>query len=345
MSEEDGSIESAASKIHGILNPPAAPEPNDQETQDQETQDTVETPEPVDSEEPTEARTEEAEQEAEEQTIEAEDFAKLLNIGNDKLVVEDGEVKFRVNVDGEESDATLNDLFERYQRDASLTNRSKKVADLEKKAEAQLSDLVQRSEQMAQQTEAFYQALEKEVLSPYESINWNELRVDDPAEYAAKRAEFSDLKQRLNDKRSEVMNGIAKEWQEGQVKIQEQFKAYLDEQRGLLKSYIPNWSELTQKEVTNFLKSEGFSEEEVSRVSDARLVKLAHMAMQFTKGKTNVTKKLEKTLPKVLKPGTKPSAKAIEGDKLRKAKEQLKKDGSLDSAIAVLKQRRLAQEK
>jgi len=279
-----------------------------------------------------------AETTADEQTIDAEQFASLLGLDAEKLLInEKGEIKFKTKVDGEESDATLNDLIERYQRDAHLTNRSKEVAELKKKAEENANTLFEKVQQAAQQADTLYKSLEAEVLQPFQNIDWNELRVTDPAEYAARRAELSDVRARLDAKRNEVMQKLSDDWKAAQQAAAAQRQTYLAEQQSLLPKMVPNWNESTKTEISNYLASQGFTEEEVAMVGDARMVSLANKAMLYDRGKSRVATKLEKPIPKVLKPGGKPSAQALKGESIKQATTKLRESGSLADAVALLK--------
>lgn len=330
-------IQEAADKIKGLMSPPPEEGEQGKELPEESAGEASEESEEGQEESQSE---EEAETQADVETIGAERIAELLSHTPEGLTVDqDGKIKFRVKVDGEEGDATLSELIERYQRDAHLTNRSKEVAELKKQSEAQLSDLLQKGQQMAQQVDVLFEAMQNEALSRFSSIDWQRLRTEDPAEFAALVAERNDVVNRLAGKRQEVMQGLAKQYQEAQGKVREKMQTYLAEQRDLLKTLIPDFGPKVQGEIKTFLNTQGFGDHEVNNIFDARMVQIAHMAMQFAKGKSALKDKLEKKpLPKVLKPGAKPDPKALQTETLKKARLSLKKTGSIDDAVSVLKQ-------
>ncbi len=328
-------IDGAATKLKGLF---SAEKNQPEESGDTEVDETDvpsgQAPEGVESEE-------EAETPAEVETLGADQLAELLKYKPEKLVVtDDGEIRFKISVDGEESDANLTDLIERYQRDAHLTNRGKELTNLTKQAEEKLSGVLQMGQQMAQQSNALFESMKKEVLNKYESVDWQTLRVQDPAEYAALQAEMQQTLSRINTAKDESMQAIASQYNSAQEQVKANFQQYLSEQRDAAKALIPNWGPDVQKDVKHFLNSQGFVDQEVNNIFDARMVNIAYQAMLYNKGKSSVSQKLEKKpLPKVLKPGARPDAKLIAQEGERKAKAKLRKSGSVDDAASLLKQR------
>lgn len=339
----DGSLDKAAATLKGLFaDEPArntnSPDNTDDTPADEADDNTARSQ--ADQADDSETDDSEADTQAEVETIGADQLANLLKTKPDAVLVNDeGEIRFKVNIDGETRDANLTELLERYQRDAHLTNRGKELSELKKQSESKLSELMTLGQQMAQQNSLMFDALSKEVLSRYDDVNWTALRAEDPAEFAAKRAEMNEITNRINSVRDSTMQQVAAHYQALQQQSREKFQQYLAEQRDAVKTMIPEWGPETQKNLKNYLNSQGFVDNEVNSVFDARMVNIVHKAMLFDKGKAKISDKLEKKpLPKVLKPGAKPDARQLQTESQRKAKAKLRKSGSVEDAAGVLKQ-------
>jgi len=270
----------------------------------------------------------------------AEELAELIGAKPDWLNInEEGSLNFRVK-DGEDlSDVNLEQLINAYQGDANLTNRSKKIAELEKQRETALSGLVQRSQQIAQQQNTLLETLEKEFLAPYENINWQELREDDPSEYAARKQELAERRQKFSELQAVAQQSLAEANQQIAAEMQQQQQAYLMAQRDQIVKNIPTWSENVAQEVTSYLKEQGLSDEVISNTNDATAITLAYKAMLYDQGKATAEKKLKKPLPKVLKPGKRPSKTEANGVKEAQLRKTLKQTGSMEDAAAIFRQK------
>jgi hypothetical protein len=118
---------------------------------------------------------------------------------------------------------------------------------------------------------------------------------------------------------------------------------HLAKESELLLQVIPEWSdpkvrEAEDKQMTEFLSKYGFTEQEVSLVADHRLVKMVYDAFKG-KGmteKVDLAKKKVKTLPKIIKPGTKQDKKALAAKAKKTATEKFNQTGSRDDLVAAL---------
>jgi len=163
----DKQLSNAAEAMKGMLDDPhAAPKEEPKEVkeapkaEEQElapaAQEATEQTDSVDTEETepsAETQAEDAEQTDAEETIQldADQFAQLLGIDSEDVLVNDeGEIRFKTKVDGQEGDATPQDAHKRYQQDANLTNRGKKLAEAEKQLHTRPEEMTQQTSQFAQ---------------------------------------------------------------------------------------------------------------------------------------------------------------------------------------------------
>ena len=93
---------------------------------------------------------------------------------------------------------------------------------------------------------------------------------------------------------------------------------------------------MNKREVREYAKSIGFTDQELSQVYDSRAVTALYKAAQYDKlmrGKPNVTKKVTEA-PRMLRPGTSnPESRQTEQSK--KLKQQVRKSGKVQDAARL----------
>lgn len=361
---EHPELQDAANKMRGLLDggapaPEAEPQAQAQEVspepeteldqveetqQDQETieaeAETVETEE-VEAE--SDATETEAEPGAETYELGADELAGLLGIDENKITVtEDGAISFKSIVDGKESDVNLSDLVNAYQGNANLTNRSKQIAELEKQRRADIEAFQTLATQQAQQAAITLEAINNNYLAEYNSIDWANLKAEDPAAYAAKSVEMSQKRQELDNLIHQTVNAVNE-----QQKVVDNENAKLSQQRLIaeqgkmqegFKALNVKVDETLQKDVIGYL-TEQFDPFEMGALVDHRMMLMAYKAMQFDKGSKTAKSKRVKKIPKVLKSGQKPSKQAVKLSAEKKQRAKLKESGSVDDAVSLLRGR------
>lgn len=294
-----------------------------------------------------EAQAEDAEPADAEETIQldADQFAQLLGLDAEDVIVNDeGEVRFRTKVDGQEGDATLSDALKRYQQDANLTNRGKKLAEAEKQAQQQLEAFSQQTSQFAQQAAIRLEAINAQFETELGAIDWKKLQDEDPGTYAAKKVEMDQRKRQLDELTRQTLVELDQAEQQTQQEKAKQLQAKLaKEQQSMQDGFkalgVKVDSDL-EKGIVDYLNKH-FTEDQLNQLAPIapldQLSLMAYKAMQFEKGKATVESKKVKKVPKVLKPGKKPSPKQVKAQQDREIMKRHKKEGSMDSAIAALK--------
>jgi hypothetical protein len=271
---------------------------------------------------------EQPEEDAETVELEPEEFAKILGLeGNDISVDDDGTVKLKVKIDGEESSVTLNDLRKSYQLEGHVNRKSMELAEQRKAFEEEAEAAKQQYAQTLNQAGAMVQHLEQELLGQFQAINWAELEQTDPGRYAAERQKFGEKYQQVE----QIKNQVVTEAQQMQAKQeQEQKQAYQELQAKEAKILAdklgwttPEKWEQASGQLHTYLVDSGFSNSEIAEAADHRLLVMAEKARQFDalqKGGKLVEKKVKKA-PKLTKPG----AKVNKRDQVRQKQAELKK--------------------
>lgn len=233
-------------------------------------------------------------------------------LGDDWL---DG-LKVQVKVNGEPIDATFKDLVDGFQmREASERRLTE--------AKARAKEITEGAAQKAQALDAQF-ATAAELIKGAEAFltddianaNLAELRDKDPAEYAAKHADFTKRREQIDA----LKNKAVEEYQKGvgqQQQAAQQHRAELrQKEEAALITKLPDWrdegaAKSEKKQLVQYLITEGFSEQDVMNTIDHRLILMARKAMLYDKGKSRseAMKKRVVKVPKVIKPGAKKSEK------------------------------------
>ena len=292
----------------------------------------------VDNEEVATEAVEETDEEALEEEVEEEsedepEATDEEDEDSDEVEVEERKT-FRVKANGEEKDVTLTELVEGYQKGSDYTKKSQALADDRKKVEAEahaVSEAMQMREQYAQRLGQVQQLLEQDA---NDGVNLEELKENDPIQYAIKVAEKTE-----NNKKIQLINqeqGRLAQAQKAQV-AEHQAKMVAHESNMLtekVKEFSdPKKAEQIKNDIRSFGKSVGFSDDELAQVYDHRHVIVMQKAMAYDKlqkANPGVAKKLTKA-PKMSKKGN----KVANVDVYTKQKKRLKGTGSLDDATSV----------
>lgn len=227
--------------------------------------------------------------------------------------------RYRVKVDNEELEVDLDELIKGYSRTSDYTKKTQTLAEQRKQVEAERAKI----EEAAKLRETYAQRLQviEQMLSQQPEEDLSALKDSDPVGYAIKVAEKMEREKQLSAVRAEREAVQAKQVAEHQ----ERLKAHLSQESERLKAAIPDLAdevkgEVIRKEIRDYAKSNGWTDQELSQVYDHRAVIALYRAMQFEKlqkSKPAVQKKVNEA-PKALRPG-------VAGEKIDKDSEQTKR--------------------
>lgn len=224
-------------------------------------------------------------------------------------VVEEVKPRYKAKVGGEEVEVELDELINGYQRSKDYTQKSQALAEQRKAIDAERQHL----EQVKQERQAYaqkLQALDSFLSQQNKGEDLEVLKETDPIGYAVKVAEQSQREKQLAVVRAE-QNRIAQQQQaEQQQNLQNHLKAESDKLTSVIPELATPKGDAIRKEIREYAKSVGWSDQELSSVYDHRAVLTLYKAMKFEqlqKGKPDTLKKVQQA-PKMLKPGTSSSS-------------------------------------
>ncbi len=201
----------------------------------------------------------------------------------------------------------------------------------------QLQQTIHQETQKAQQAyesqlAILRQAVVKTAAPELSNIDWNRLANEDPAEFVRMSARANQV--------NTILQGIDQEQQKAssqRAALQGQaLQVAVQRAQETLSREVPNWGqELYQSLLQTGVQEYGFAPDEVSKIVDARTIKLLHDAHQYRqlqKAKPQVEKKVV-TIPKVVKPGS--ANKPDSSSDTAGLEKRLKKTGDWRDAAAL----------
>lgn len=258
-----------------------------------------------------------------------------LSYGKDGL-------RIKTKVDGETGEVSLAELRKGYQLQSHFTRQQEAfLAERQQweQARAQREQYLQQQEGMAQ---AVLQQEEQALKAKFTRNDWDQLRRDDPAEYAAMVAEYN---QQLSDIRGRQQN-LARQMQQRQQETTQQWQQQMaqvaqQEQRALVEKLgwkSPEQIQANGKKLQEYLFKQGFSEQDLAGILDHRAFVLAEKARKYEE----LAARVDLAKKKIAEAPNTPSGKAlrpVKGDrrKLSDAQDRLRKNHSDDAAAEVFR--------
>lgn len=282
------------------------------------------------------------EQESEEVEYSAEEGSEDYTDENAEETEAEEEVtqepqKFKVKVDNEEIEVTLEELQQGYSRTKDYTKKTQALAETRKAVEAEKAR-IEEAKQLRDTYAQRLQVIEQMLNQTPDNENLAELKESDPIGYAIKVAERAEREKQLQAVQAEKQR-IA---QQQQAEQQEYLKKHLASEAEKLKEWIPEFrdevkADLARKEIRSYAKSIGFSDQELANVYDARAVQTLYKAMQYEKlmkGKSVATKKVTEA-PKTLKAGAAQPQGTSEQEAIKKQFQKLRQTGKKQDAAKL----------
>lgn len=290
---------------------PEVPDDEERKSSDEDTDGSEdESEEPQESDEESESDSEEDSEEQEEQPA-----------------------SYRVKVDGEEVEVTLDELQKGYSRTQDYTRKTQALADQRKAVEAEQEVARQERAYYAQMLGVLQQQLSQEEAQP----DWDRLYQENPNEWVRQRELWRDKQDRARAVQAEQERIAALTQQEQAKQRTEQLSREADR----LVDAIPEWKDakVANTERGKLLeagKRAGFTDAELNNILDHRAVVVLRKAALYDElmGKKTQIKPNPTSGPKLAKPGsatTKPSKKSDS----QRAQERLAKTGNMADAVAA----------
>jgi hypothetical protein len=263
-------------------------------------------------------------QEVEEETEESEEVEDLTDETEEESEDEpDVITEGTIEVDGEK--LSVDEIKLGYMRQADYTKKTQAVAEQRKAAEEQTANYESTLSALLTASGAD--------LSRFDNVDWEQAAVQNPDQYKQAKAMYEQTKQTHDFIRAQANE----HQQRSQAQQQAAMKENAKESLTVLKSTIPNWNNDLYYSIGEYATgSLGVTTEEFNEVHDHRMITALYKAMQFDRAKTETQKKVKATPKKTLS-GKKAEPKDLgKKDNYRKARDRLKKSGSMEDAVQAL---------
>ncbi|UOF80799.1 scaffolding protein [Caudoviricetes sp.] len=242
--------------------------------------------------------------------------------------------KYRAKVDGEEIEVEIDELINGYQRTADYTKKSQALAEQRKAIEAERVHL----EQVKQERQAYaqkLQALNQFLGQQNQGENLEALKEVDPIGYAVKVAERSEREKQLAVVRAEQQRIAQQQQAEQQQSLQKHIASEAEKLNASIPELASPKGDEIRKQIREYAKSQGWSDQELGSVYDHRAVLTLYKAMKFEqlqKSKPEIQKKVQQA-PKMLKSGT--SSPSTQSQQEKQVMQRLRQSGKVRDAAAA----------
>jgi hypothetical protein len=251
---------------------------------------------------------------------------------------------YKVVVDGQEQEVTLDELTKGYSRQSDYTRKTEKLSQDRKSVEEKNSEYTRLNEEAKikrDQYENQLQVLSQQLQTTETSVDMEKLYQEDPAEYVRQKAE-QDRRKELLQASEQEQNRIRAEKQQESDKV---YSQYLDNERKLLADKLPIYGDKDKgpefiKNLTSYAKSIGYTDQEISMLVDHRAVMmLANDYLYYNLKKDNLKNKKVTKVSKVVSS----SSPKVDDDsdvvkRMNSKKATLKKSGNIKDAVSILEQ-------
>jgi len=260
-------------------------------------------------------------------------LAEHLGIEYDQLL---DSIHAETKIDGEDGAVPLSKVIKSYQLEGHLNRKSMELSDARKAFEQDAQTKRQQYEQGLDQLNQSLTIASQMLQGEYSQINWGELEKSEPLEYLKLRTKFEDRQKQL----LQSYQLLQQEEQKRQDTQSQAFTSMIaDEGKKLLNS-IPEWKDAKVKQrdkdaAKEYLKSRNYSDEEIGKLYDHRLVLIVRDAMRYRDlqdKKTAITKKVTDA-PKLAKPGSPKSQSDTERAVYEDQRKSLKKTGKIPKGL------------
>ena len=243
---------------------------------------------------------------------------------------------YKVKIDGEEVEVTLDELQSGYSRQQDYTRKTQELAQQRKIIEQQQQELAQRDAIYAQLLPKLEAQLSADLAN---EPDWNRLYEDDPVGYVREKQLWDERKEKLKATQAENQ----RLQQEALVKQQQQLAQFVQYGQQKLLEIVPEWKnpEIAQQEklaIRDYgINTLGYTAQEMDTIYDYRaLLGLRNAWLNDKTVQATKKKPTEKAPARVARPGAVTKIKSVAP--VKRAKQRLAKTGKTSDAAKVFEQ-------
>jgi len=266
---------------------------------------------------------------------EGEEVEDTTDQEDDDEEVEEEVQLYKVKIDGEEAEVTLEEALSGYQRERTFHKRMNEVSQKSKAIEAESAETKRLRDEYARGLQQLEQALR--VPEP----NWEELRrTKTNEEFASIHAEYQIQQNNL----AKVQHQQQAIMSQQQAEVQAQYQNHLKTEFDTMLDKIPAWRdekvrEAERSKVISYAKSKmGYTDDEIAQASDHRAIVTLRKAMLYDElmgGKTQAKRKV-KVAPKMVKAGSPKTKSEVVSKRNQDMMRRFNNNSTVESAVELL---------
>ena len=242
---------------------------------------------------------------------------------------------YKVKIDGEEAEVTLEEALSGYQRERTFHKRMNEISQKSKAIEAESAETKRLRDEYARGLQQLEQALR--VPEP----NWEELRrTKTNEEFASIHAEYQIQQNNLAKVQQQQQAIMSQQQAEAQAQYQNHLKTEFD----TMLDKIPTWRdekvrEAERSKVISYAKSHmGYTDDEIAQASDHRAIVTLRKAMLYDElmgGKTQAKRKV-KVAPKMVKAGSPKTKSEVVSKRNQDMMKRFNNNSTIEGAVELL---------
>jgi hypothetical protein len=251
---------------------------------------------------------------------------------------------YKVTVDGQEQEVTLDELMKGYSRQSDYTRKTEKLSQERKALEERKAEALRTSEEAKIKRDEYernLRLLTEQLNANNQTVDMDKLYAEDPAEYVREEARQRKRQELLQASRVEQQRLQAEKAQEND----KNYQVYLAQQRKLLEEKLPIYADQKKgpefvRNLTEYAKSIGYTDQDIAQLIDHRAVIMLANAYRYDKlKKANVKNKKVTKVSKVVSS----SSPNVQDDndiakRMKSKKATLKRSGKVNDAVSVLQE-------
>ncbi|CAE6712889.1 hypothetical protein R75461_01141 [Paraburkholderia nemoris] len=185
-------------------------------------------------------------------------------------------------VDGVEKAVPLAEVLKSYQLEGHVNNKSIELSNQRTAFEQEREAVRTLARQQLQHNQGLGNLAMQMLNADFQKVDWNSLRVQNPAEFAALQAEFQNRQGQIQGYMNQLQQQTAFEAQQQQQTLQQN----LAQEREKLYNAIPDWRdpaafEKDRGQISQYARNLGFQDAELNQIFDHRFMRVLHDATRY----------------------------------------------------------------
>jgi hypothetical protein len=185
-------------------------------------------------------------------------------------------------IDGVEKQVPLSDVLKSYQLEGHVNNKSIELSNARAAFEQERQQAAAQLQAQFRQNQDLGNVAMQMLTHEYQRVDWNTLRANNPAEYAALQAEFQQRQGQIQ----QYIGALNQQAQHQQMEQQRAMQQMVAQEHERLLNAVPEWRtpETFAKDkeaMTKYALSLGFKDAELSQIFDHRYMRVLHDAARY----------------------------------------------------------------